>query len=78
MPFWKRMLFKLAGMKYDRIAARLQQHYHFIFVREEGDGAQQAALRHYLSDDFVGRGASEADVWVKKSTYQTVSNDGDM
>ena len=40
MPFWKRMLFKLAGMKYDRMAAINQQHYHFIFVHEDGEGLQ--------------------------------------
>ena len=43
MPFWKRMLFKLAGMKYDRMAARRQQHYHFIFVHEDGKGLQQVS-----------------------------------
>ena len=43
MPFWKRMLFKLAGMKYDRMAARRQQHYHFIFVHEDGEGLQQVS-----------------------------------
>jgi len=43
MPLGKRMLFKLAGMKYDRIAARNQQHYHFIFVHEDGKGLQQVS-----------------------------------
>ena len=43
MPFWKRMLFKLAGMKYDRMAARNKQHYHFIFVHEDGKGLQQVS-----------------------------------
>lgn len=43
MPLWKRMLFKLAGMKYDRMAARNQQHYHFIFVHEDGEGLQQVS-----------------------------------
>ena len=43
MPFWKRMLFKLAGMKYDRMAAINQQHYHFIFVHEDGEGLQQVS-----------------------------------
>ena len=41
MAFWKRMLFQLAGMKYDNMAARNQQHYHFIFVYEDGKGLQQ-------------------------------------
>ena len=43
LPFWKRMLFKLAGMKYDRMAARRQQHYHFIFVHEDGEGLRQVS-----------------------------------
>ena len=43
MPFWKRMLFKLAGMKFDRMAARRQQHYHFIFVHEDGEGLQKVS-----------------------------------
>ena len=42
-PFWKRLLFKLAGMKYDRMAARRQQHYYFIFVHEDGEGLQQVS-----------------------------------
>ena len=43
MPFWKRMLFKLAGLKYDRMVAGNQQHYHFIFVHEDGEGLQQVS-----------------------------------
>lgn len=43
MPFWKRVLFKLAGMKYDRMATRNQQHYHFIFVHEDGEGLQKVS-----------------------------------
>lgn len=43
MPLWKRMLFKLAGMKYDRMAAHNRQHYHFIFVHEDGEGLQQVS-----------------------------------
>ena len=43
MPFGKRMLFKLAGMKYDRMAAGNQQYYHFIFVHEDGEGLQQVS-----------------------------------
>ena len=43
LPFWKRMLFGLAGMKYDRMAARNGQHYHFIFVHEDGEGLRQVS-----------------------------------
>ena len=43
MPFIKRLLFKMAGMKYDRMAAKKEQHYHFIFVHEDGRGLQQVS-----------------------------------
>lgn len=43
MPFIKRLLFKMAGMKYDRMAAKKGQHYHFIFVHEDGRGLQQVS-----------------------------------
>ena len=43
MPLWKRMLFKVAGMKYDRLAAKNKQHSHFIFVHEDGKGLQQVS-----------------------------------
>lgn len=38
MPTLKRMLFKLAGRKYDRMAAKKHQKYYFIFVHEDGKG----------------------------------------
>jgi len=34
MPFFKQMLFKLAGNKYDKMAAKKNQTYDFIFVHE--------------------------------------------
>lgn len=43
MPFGKRLLFKMAGLKYDRMAAKNSQHYHFIFVHEDGAGLQQVS-----------------------------------
>lgn len=43
MPFIKCLLFKMAGMKYDRMAAKNGQHYHFIFVHEDGRGLQQVS-----------------------------------
>lgn len=43
MPFIKCLLFKMAGMKYDRMAAKKGQHYHFIFVHEDGRGLQQVS-----------------------------------
>lgn len=37
MPAWKRLLFDVAGMKYDRMAAKRHQHYEFMFVHADGD-----------------------------------------
>lgn len=41
MPAFKRMLFKLAGRKYDRMAAKKNQKYYFIFVHEDGKGLER-------------------------------------
>lgn len=38
MPLIKRFLFSLAGGKYDKMAAKNQQKYYFIFVHEDGAG----------------------------------------
>lgn len=43
MPWFKRMLFSLAGKKYDNMAAKNGQHYHFIFVHEDGIGLQRVS-----------------------------------
>lgn len=43
MPLLKRLLFKMAGMKYDRMAAKNGQRYHFIFVHEDGQGLRQVS-----------------------------------
>ncbi|MBR1410008.1 MAG: NADP-dependent oxidoreductase [Prevotella sp.] len=43
MSFVKRCLFSLAGAKMGRMAARRGQHYHFIFVHEDGKGLQEAS-----------------------------------
>ncbi|MFR0557951.1 oxidoreductase [Pseudoscardovia radai] len=36
MPAWKRLLFSIAGRKYDRMAAAKGQTYDFLFVHEDG------------------------------------------
>ncbi len=41
MPFIKRILFKLAGGKYDKMASAKGQKYFFIFVHEDGAGLQK-------------------------------------
>lgn len=42
-PFWKKILFKLAGGKYDRMAAKQQKEYHFFFVQANGEQLQKVA-----------------------------------
>lgn len=37
----KRLLFKLAGLKYDRMAAKRGQRYYFVFVHEDGPGLER-------------------------------------
>ena len=41
MPSMKRLLFSLAGSKYDRMAEKKKQKYYFLFVREDGDGLKR-------------------------------------
>ncbi|MDD6449348.1 MAG: hypothetical protein PUF78_06470 [Lachnospiraceae bacterium] len=38
MSFIKRMMFKMAGGKYDKMASAKNQQYYFIFVHEDGAG----------------------------------------
>ena len=41
MSFFKRLLFKMAGSKYDKMAAKKNQTYDFIFVHEDGSQLEQ-------------------------------------
>ena len=41
MPAFKRLLFKVAGRKYDQMAAKKNQKYYFIFVHEDGKGLER-------------------------------------
>lgn len=43
MPLWKRMLFALAGYKYDKMAKKRHQYYRFMFVRADGAQLRQAS-----------------------------------
>lgn len=43
LPLWKQWLFKLVGLKNERMAARKGQKYHFIFVTSDGKQLQRAA-----------------------------------
>ena len=41
MPAFKRLLLKIAGRKYDQLAAKKNQKYYFIFVHEDGKGLER-------------------------------------
>ena len=41
MPLIKRILFNIAGSKYDRMAGEKGQKYYFIFVHEDGKGLEK-------------------------------------
>lgn len=43
LPFFKKILFSLAGSRLDKMAAKHQQKYFFIFVHADGKQLQQAA-----------------------------------
>lgn len=43
LPFWKQLLFKIAGGKYDRMAAKQEKTYHFFFVKSNGKQLQAVA-----------------------------------
>lgn len=49
MPAWKRLLFSIAGRKYDRMAAAKDQTYDFLFVHE--DGRQLEAIGRLFDKD---------------------------
>ena len=49
MPAWKRLLFSIAGRKYDRMAAAKGQTYDFLFVHE--DGRQLEAIGRLFDKD---------------------------
>ena len=42
-PLWKKVLFKLAGGKYDRMAAKQHKEYYFFFVKANGKQLQVVA-----------------------------------
>lgn len=43
LPLWKQWLFKLIGMKNEKLASKRNQHYHFIFVTADGAQLRNAA-----------------------------------
>lgn len=43
LPLWKQWLFKLVGMKNEKLASKRNQHYHFIFVTADGAQLRNAA-----------------------------------
>lgn len=57
MPLYKRAAFMIAGKKYDKLAAKRGQHYHFIFVHEDGDGLKK--ISEIFSDKKVQTSVDE-------------------
>lgn len=43
LSWWKRFLFSIAGAKYDKLAKKNNQKYHFIFVKESGKQLSEIA-----------------------------------
>ena len=43
LPLWKQWLFKLVGLKNERLAQKRDQQYHFIFVTADGSQLQRAS-----------------------------------
>lgn len=41
LPIWKRLAFGMVGGKYDRMAAKREQRYRFVFVHEDGKGLER-------------------------------------
>ena len=41
MPVFKRLIFRAAGRRYDRMAAKKGQRYDFVFVHEDGAGLER-------------------------------------
>lgn len=50
-PAWKRMLFSLAGIRYDRAARKQGKEYRFVFVR--ADGAQLRAITEIVESRHI-------------------------
>ena len=48
LPLWKRLLFTVAGLLFDRMAKKYGGSYHFIFV--QSDGEQLAEVAHVFEE----------------------------
>ena len=57
MPLYKRAAFMIAGKKYDKLAAKRGQRYHFIFVHEDGEGLKK--ISEIFSDKSVQTSVDE-------------------
>ncbi|WDC92164.1 zinc-binding dehydrogenase [Latilactobacillus curvatus] len=51
LPFWKQLLFSLAGRKWDRLAKKAGVEYRFIFVRS--DGAQLKKITEIVEQQAI-------------------------
>ena len=57
MSLYKRAAFMIAGKKYDKLAAKRGQRYHFIFVHEDGEGLKK--ISEIFSDKKVQTSVDE-------------------
>lgn len=57
MPLYKRAAFMIAGKKYDKLAAKRGQRYHFIFVHEDGEGLKK--ISEFFNDKKVQTSVDE-------------------
>ena len=57
MPLYKRAAFMIAGKKYDKLAAKRGQRYHFIFVHEDGEELKK--ISEIFSDKKVQTSVDE-------------------
>ena len=53
----KRMLLKVAGRKYDQMAAKKNQKYYFVFVHEDGAGLER--ISEIFSDRHIEASVDE-------------------
>ena len=54
---FKRILFKFAGRKYDKMASAKNQHYYFVFVHEDGTGLER--ISEIFADKYINASVDE-------------------
>ncbi len=71
MSFIKRVMFKVAGGKYDKMAVAKGQKYFFIFVHEDGEGLEK--ISKIFKDTHIEASVDEVydlgDVYAYRNTF---------